>query len=109
MESHLDRLSLRRPVLCDATLVFLHGGGRRHPVEQFPLLAVGAFDDFATGLVVTGQHPSEHDEVCAGADGLGNVSGTSAPTILQTDIFKSYVEFCGNEILSICFKKVSVK
>ena len=81
--TYLDGFPLRRPVLSDSALVLLHGGGGRHPVEQFPLLAVGALDDLAPGLVVARQHAAQHHKVRAGADGFGNVSRTRAAAVLK--------------------------
>ena len=62
--------------------MFLHGRGRRHAVEQLELLAV-ALDDFAPGLVVAGQHAAQHDEIGAGSERLGHVSGASAAAVLR--------------------------
>ena len=63
--------------------MLLHGRGGGHAVEQFEL-AAGPLDDLTAGLVVAGQHAAQHDEVGAGAERLGHVTGAGAAAVLQT-------------------------
>jgi hypothetical protein len=47
-----------------------------------------------TNLIVSCEHSSQHDEVGAGSDGLGNVARTGAATILEYQMlnFKYLIE-----------------
>lgn len=75
-------IKLCEPVFRHSTLVLLHGGVGGHSVEELPLLPV-LLDDLSSGLVVAGQHASQHHEVGSGSDGLGHVSGAGAAAVLK--------------------------
>src|SRR5580704_12940718 len=65
--------------------MLLHRGLRRHAVEShadrhffaIALLVV----DFAVAFVVSGEHTAQHDEIGAGAIGLGDVAGDRAAAV----------------------------
>ena len=69
----------------DAAGIALHRRLRRHAVELHAdrdLLAVALLvADFAVAFVVAGEHAAQHDEVGAGAVGLGDVAGNGAAAV----------------------------
>ncbi len=67
------------------TRVLVHGGCRAHAVEQLLQLAV-LLDDLTSRLIMTREHTTKHDKIGSGTDGLGNVSGTGAASILKMSI-----------------------
>ena len=76
------------PVLSDPTLVFLHGSSGRHPVERLHLLAV-FLDQITAWLVMSSEHPTDHDKVSSSTESFRNISRACATTILQQQGFNS--------------------
>ena len=79
---HFNSLAFRGTIFGNPTLVLLHGSGRTHSIKLFKFLSV-FLNDFSSRLIMTGQHASKHDEIGAGSNGFGNITGASTSSILS--------------------------
>mmetsp|Transcript_10758 Transcript_10758/g.18828 ORF Transcript_10758/g.18828 Transcript_10758/m.18828 type:complete len:239 (+) Transcript_10758:117-833(+) len=61
-------------------MVLLHGRVGAHAIKLLEPLPVDR-DHLAAALVMAGQHPSHHDEICTGPKSLCNVASACASTI----------------------------